>query len=68
VLLAVRGGEEWVLGSQNDPVAAELTLDASDFCLLVGGRYTPDDVPRRATGDEAVVANVLEVAARLSWL
>ncbi|MGC0341741.1 maleylpyruvate isomerase family mycothiol-dependent enzyme [Streptomyces sp. SLBN-8D4] len=68
VLFAVRGGEEWVLGSQSDPVSAELTLDAVDFCLLVGGRYAPDTVPRETTGDAAAVRNVLERAASLSWL
>lgn len=68
VLFAVRGGEEWVLGSHSDPVAAELTLDAVDFCLLVGGRYAPDTVPRDTTGDAAAVRNVLERAASLSWL
>ncbi|MGX1370946.1 uncharacterized protein (TIGR03083 family) [Streptomyces canus] len=68
VLFAVRGGEQWVLGSQSDPVAAELTLDAVDFCLLVGGRYAPRTVPRTTTGDAAAVRNVLERAASLSWL
>ncbi|WP_329262204.1 maleylpyruvate isomerase family mycothiol-dependent enzyme [Streptomyces pseudovenezuelae] len=68
VLFAVRGGEEWVLGSRSDPVAAELTLDPVDFCLLVGGRYAPDAVPRDTTGDAAAVRNVLERAASLSWL
>ncbi|MFF7647635.1 maleylpyruvate isomerase family mycothiol-dependent enzyme [Streptomyces canus] len=68
VLFAVRGGAEWVLGSQSDPVAAELTLNAVDFCLLVGGRYAPDTVPRETTGDAAAVRNVLERAASLSWL
>jgi uncharacterized protein (TIGR03083 family) len=68
VLFAVRGGEEWVLGSQSDPVAAELTLDPVDFCLLVGGRHAPDTVPRDTTGDAAAVRNVLERAASLSWL
>ncbi|MGW7722351.1 maleylpyruvate isomerase family mycothiol-dependent enzyme [Streptomyces canus] len=68
VLLGLRGGEEWVLGSQSDPVAAELTLDAVDFCLLVGGRHAPDTVPRDTTGDAAAVRNVLERAASLSWL
>ncbi|MER6287385.1 maleylpyruvate isomerase family mycothiol-dependent enzyme [Streptomyces sviceus] len=68
VLFALRGGEEWVLGSRSEPVAAELTLDAVDFCLLVGGRYAPDTVPRETTGDAAAVRNVLERAASLSWL
>ncbi|MFE1838600.1 maleylpyruvate isomerase family mycothiol-dependent enzyme [Streptomyces sviceus] len=68
VLFALRGGEESVLGSRSEPVAAELTLDAVDFCLLVGGRYAPDTVPRETTGDAAAVRNVLERAASLSWL
>ncbi|MFF0016845.1 maleylpyruvate isomerase family mycothiol-dependent enzyme [Streptomyces sp. NPDC005374] len=76
VLLAFKGGagggamsgEQWVLGSQSDPVAAELTLDPVDFCLLVGGRQAPDTVPRHTTGDAAAAGNVLERAASLSWL
>ncbi|MES5822707.1 maleylpyruvate isomerase family mycothiol-dependent enzyme [Streptomyces sp. RG80] len=68
VLFSVTGGERWVLGSQDEPVRAELTLDPVDFCLLVGGRYTPDEVPRATTGDAAPVQNVLERAASLAWL
>ncbi|MGI5453751.1 maleylpyruvate isomerase family mycothiol-dependent enzyme [Streptomyces sp. CA-249302] len=68
VLFAVTGGEQWVLGSDAEPVRAELALDPVDFCLLVGGRFTPDEVPRSATGDEGAVRNVLERAASLSWL
>jgi uncharacterized protein (TIGR03083 family) len=68
VLFAVTGGEQWVLGSEDEPVEAELTLDPVDFCLLVGGRYAPREVPRGSTGDEAVVRIVLDRAASLSWL
>ncbi|MFC8511538.1 maleylpyruvate isomerase family mycothiol-dependent enzyme [Streptomyces sp. NPDC057257] len=68
VLFAVTGGEEWILGSEAEPVRAELTLDPVDFCLLVGGRHTPSEVPRRAAGDQGAVRNVLERAASLSWL
>ncbi|KUL26777.1 maleylpyruvate isomerase family mycothiol-dependent enzyme [Streptomyces regalis] len=68
VLFSVTGGEEWVLGSEDEPVAAELALDPVDFCLLVGGRHTPKTVPRGATGDAAAVRNVLERAASLAWL
>ncbi|MFD7709985.1 maleylpyruvate isomerase family mycothiol-dependent enzyme [Streptomyces sp. NPDC059786] len=71
VLFAVVGGDhdaQWVLGSEDDPVRAELALEPVDFCLLVGGRYDPGDVPRGATGDESAVRNVLERAARLAWL
>ncbi|GAA2619918.1 maleylpyruvate isomerase family mycothiol-dependent enzyme [Streptomyces vastus] len=70
VLFAVAGGEDaqWVLGSEDEPVRAELVLEPVDFCLLVGGRYAPEEVPRGATGDEGAVRNVLERAAALSWL
>lgn len=68
VLFSVTGGEEWVLGSGDEPVQAELALDPVDFCLLVGGRYAPETVPRGETGDAAAVRNVLERAASLAWL
>ncbi|GGL83116.1 hypothetical protein GCM10010129_28490 [Streptomyces fumigatiscleroticus] len=68
VLLAVTGGAEWVLGSEKEPVRAELVLDPVDFCLLVGGRYDPATVPRGAAGDEGAVRRVLERAASLAWL
>ncbi|MGW4869470.1 maleylpyruvate isomerase family mycothiol-dependent enzyme [Streptomyces chartreusis] len=68
VLFSVTGGEEWVLGSADEPVRAELSLDPYDFCLLVGGRYAPQAVPRGTTGDAAAVRNVLERAASLAWL
>nr|WSY55875.1 maleylpyruvate isomerase family mycothiol-dependent enzyme [Streptomyces sp. NBC_00886] len=68
VLFGITGGGEWVLGSEDEPVRAELVLDPVDFCRLVGGRYTPDAVPRGSTGDEGAVRNVLEQAAALAWL
>ena len=68
VLFEISGGEQWVLGSDSEPVRAELALDAVDFCLLVGGRYAPDEVPRREAGDAGAVRNVLERAASLAWL
>jgi uncharacterized protein (TIGR03083 family) len=68
VLFSVTGGEQWVLGSDAEPVRAELTLDPVDFCLLVGGRYAPDEVPRGTNGDAAAVQNVLDRAASLAWL
>ncbi|MEU9733576.1 maleylpyruvate isomerase family mycothiol-dependent enzyme [Streptomyces sp. NPDC048002] len=68
VLLSVTGVEQWVLGSADDPVRAELALDPVDLCLLLGGRRTPEEVPRHTTGDAAAVRNVLERAASLAWL
>ncbi|WP_459170987.1 maleylpyruvate isomerase mycothiol-dependent enzyme family protein, partial [Streptomyces scabiei] len=58
----------WILGDDSGPVRAALTLDPVDFCLLVGGRHAPADVPRRVTGDEAAARDVLERAASLAWL
>lgn len=78
VLLSVTGGDDrdarsvpdtqWVLGSEDEPVRAELVLDPVDFCLLVGGRYAPDEVPRGTAGDTGAVREVLERAASLAWL
>ncbi|MER5471330.1 maleylpyruvate isomerase family mycothiol-dependent enzyme [Streptomyces sp. NPDC002935] len=71
VLFAVAGGgpdARWVLGSEDEPVRAELVLEPVDFCLLVGGRHAPGEVPRVATGDEAAISAVLERAASLAWL
>lgn len=70
VLFEVTGPTDtsWVLGSDTEPVHAELTLDPVDFCLLVGGRYAPDEVPRTITGDENAARTVLETAASLAWL
>ncbi|MEU7580740.1 maleylpyruvate isomerase family mycothiol-dependent enzyme [Streptomyces sp. NPDC041068] len=63
------GGEtEWVLGSADEPVRAELVLDPVDFCLLMGGRRTPDEVPRGTAGDASAARRVLTRAASLAWL
>ncbi|MFD4632944.1 maleylpyruvate isomerase N-terminal domain-containing protein [Streptomyces sp. NPDC058284] len=67
--VAGEGGEtEWVLGSADDPVRAQLVLGPVDFCLLVGGRRAPDRVPRGTSGDESAAQRVLTRAASLSWL
>ncbi|MCC9706253.1 maleylpyruvate isomerase family mycothiol-dependent enzyme [Streptomyces sp. MNU76] len=58
----------WILGDDTGPVHAELSLDPVDFCLLVGGRHTPEAVPRAITGDESAARDVLERAASLAWL
>ncbi|WP_200301359.1 maleylpyruvate isomerase family mycothiol-dependent enzyme [Streptomyces adelaidensis] len=70
VLVDITGpaGTHWVLGDESEPLTAELTLDPVDFCLLVGGRHTPDEVPRIVTGDERAARTVLERAASLAWL
>ncbi|MET8474843.1 maleylpyruvate isomerase family mycothiol-dependent enzyme [Streptomyces sp. NPDC006422] len=71
VALTVADGSratEWVVGSEDEPVRAEVTLDAVDFCLLLGGRAEPATVPRVATGDEAAVRGLLDRAGSLAWL
>ncbi|SDK86788.1 maleylpyruvate isomerase family mycothiol-dependent enzyme [Streptomyces indicus] len=71
VLLTVTGHGsegEWVLGSEDEPVAAELVLDPVDFCLLLAGRYDPGEVPRGLSGDGRAARSVLERAARTAWL
>ncbi|WP_327723805.1 zf-HC2 domain-containing protein [Streptomyces europaeiscabiei] len=70
VLFEVTGPTDtsWILGDDTESVRAELTLDPVDFCLLVGGRYAPDEVPRGITGDESAARTVLERAASLAWL
>ncbi|MFI5660212.1 maleylpyruvate isomerase family mycothiol-dependent enzyme [Streptomyces sp. NPDC051684] len=61
------GSTEWVLGSEDEPVRAELTLDPVDFCLLVGGRAAPDTLPP-GTGDPRAARTLLDRAAQLAWL
>ncbi|WP_306322486.1 MULTISPECIES: maleylpyruvate isomerase family mycothiol-dependent enzyme [unclassified Streptomyces] len=58
---------EWILGSEDEPVRAELALDPVDFCRLVGGRITPDHLPS-GTGDPTVARALLDRAAQLAWL
>ncbi|UNO44263.1 maleylpyruvate isomerase family mycothiol-dependent enzyme [Streptomyces sp. MST-110588] len=70
VLLSVEGeaGGDWVLGSDAEPIAAELVLEAVDFCLLVGGRRIPAEIARGHAGDPVASQRVLETAASLAWL
>ncbi|MFJ9177664.1 maleylpyruvate isomerase family mycothiol-dependent enzyme [Streptomyces sp. NPDC102360] len=58
---------EWVLGSEDEPVRAELALDPVDFCLLIGGRTAPDTLPP-GTGDPAAARTLLDRAVQLAWL
>ncbi|MEU4203240.1 hypothetical protein AB0B79_11555 [Streptomyces sp. NPDC039022] len=70
VLLSVEGeaGGDWVLGSDAEPIAAELVLEATDFLLLVGGRQEPDEIARGQAGDAAASQRLLETATSLAWL
>lgn len=67
--VAGEGGEmSWVLGSGAEPVSAELVLGPVDFCLLMGGRADPAEVPRGISGSESAAQQVLTRAASLAWL
>ncbi|MER5254620.1 maleylpyruvate isomerase family mycothiol-dependent enzyme [Streptomyces sp. NPDC002855] len=67
--VAGEGGEvSWILGSGAEPVSAELVLDPVDFCLLMGGRVDPAEVPRGISGNEPAAHQVLTRAASLAWL
>nr|WP_238783508.1 maleylpyruvate isomerase N-terminal domain-containing protein [Streptomyces monomycini] len=70
VLLSVEGeaGGDWVLGSDAEPIAAELVLEATEFLLLVGGRQDPDEIARGQAGDAAASQRLLETATSLAWL
>ncbi|WP_338695193.1 maleylpyruvate isomerase family mycothiol-dependent enzyme [Streptomyces sp. Q6] len=59
---------EWILGSEDEPVHAELALDPLDFCYLIGGRTAPETVSRTTTGDEGTARTFLDRASRLAWL
>ncbi|MGW2227682.1 maleylpyruvate isomerase family mycothiol-dependent enzyme [Streptomyces formicae] len=62
------GGTEWILGDTTDAVRAELVLDPVDFCLLIGGRRPPADIPHGLSGDTSAAHHLLTRAASLSWL
>lgn len=63
------GGEtEWILGSSDDPIRAELVLHPVDFCLLIAGRRTPPQLPRGTSGDTTAIHHILTRAASLAWL
>ncbi|MFH8406336.1 hypothetical protein ACH4FX_16345 [Streptomyces sp. NPDC018019] len=70
VLLSVEGeaGGDWVLGSDAEPIAAELVLEATEFLLLIGGRQDPDEIARGQAGDAAAAQRLLETATSLAWL
>ncbi|MFE6161828.1 maleylpyruvate isomerase family mycothiol-dependent enzyme [Streptomyces sp. NPDC056486] len=69
-LTVAEAGDEvsWVLGSGAEPVSAELVLGPVDFCLLMGGRVDPAEVPRGISGSESVADQVMARAASLAWL
>ena len=70
LLLAGSGGGEWSfpLGppqASGGAVAVTVEADAVEFARLVANRHSPGGLRHSATGDEALVARVLHVAALL---
>jgi uncharacterized protein (TIGR03083 family) len=70
VTLSGPGGDEWAVPLGHEPadasrVAATIAAGAVDFCLLVANRCGVDDLPHTVTGEPALAARVLAVAATL---
>ncbi|SHN38899.1 maleylpyruvate isomerase family mycothiol-dependent enzyme [Cryptosporangium aurantiacum] len=75
VHLTGAGGGDWLLDpggtaapAGHGPFGAEISLDALEFCYLVVGRRSADDVAHAADGDRALAASVLTTAALLARL
>jgi len=47
------------------PPDATVTMEAVEFCYLLGNRRDPDSVPHRVEGDPAVAATLLRAATTL---
>jgi uncharacterized protein (TIGR03083 family) len=71
LVLAGPGGGDWTIspavqdaGARRAPDAT-VTMDAVEFCYLLGNRRDPDSVPHRVEGDPAVAATLLRATATL---
>lgn len=66
VVLTGDGGGEWTLalgrGQEPGEPDAVLVADVVDFCLLAGGRLSPQDLIHEARGDRGLVAHLLQAA------
>jgi len=70
VVLSGPGGGEWAVPLGHEPaeasrMAATIATDAVEFCLLVAHRRGVDELPHAVTGEPALAARVLAVAATL---
>jgi uncharacterized protein (TIGR03083 family) len=64
------GGGDWIISpaAQDAPARppdATVTMDAVEFCYLLGNRRDPDSVPHRVEGDPAVAATLLRATTTL---
>jgi uncharacterized protein (TIGR03083 family) len=69
VLVGPAGGD-WIIspavqGASAGPPDATVTMEAVEFCYLLGNRRDPDSVPHRVDGDPAVAATLLRAATTL---
>jgi uncharacterized protein (TIGR03083 family) len=64
-------GGDWTISPAGQDAGARraadatITMDAVEFCYLLGNRRDPGSVPHRVEGDPAVAATVLRAAATL---
>jgi hypothetical protein len=70
LVLVGPGGGDWTIApaAQSAPAGppdATVTMEAVDFCYLLGNRRDPGSVPHRVEGDPAVAAALLRAATML---
>jgi hypothetical protein len=70
LVLVGPGGGDWTISptGQNAPARtpdATVTMDAVEFCYLLGNRRDPDSVPHQVEGDPAVAATLLRAVTTL---
>ena len=70
LVLVGPGGGDWTISPtvQDAPARtpdATVTMDAVEFCYLLGNRRDPDSVPHRVEGDPAVAATLLRAVTTL---
>ena len=70
LVLVGPGGGDWIVSpavqrAPARPPDATVTMEAVEFCYLLGNRRDPDSVPHRVEGDPAVAATLLRAATTL---
>jgi len=70
LVLVGPGGGDWTIAPAGQGVPAGLpeatvTMEAVEFCYLLGNRRDPDSVPHRVEGDPGVAATLLRAATTL---
>jgi uncharacterized protein (TIGR03083 family) len=70
LVLVGPGGGDWTISPTGRDAPARtpdatVTMDAVEFCYLLGNRRDPDSVPHRVEGDPAVAATLLRAATTL---